>query len=696
MALAIATNTGALMAAASATSVNRDMETSMERLSTGKRINSAKDDAAGVAIASRLTSEIRGTNQAIRNAQNGQALINTAEGAHKEVENILQRMRELATQAANDTNDSTDRANLGAEMTQLTTEIDRIAAVTTWAGQSLLNGTGTTSSLASLHSSTADFSFQVGAGTSTKDSISVAIGALTAEALGIGGVSSAPVVTSSVTAAATSGAIAETNAGSVVTISGDFNNADTYTMEVNGLSKTITASNADQYEDNASGIAAQMRDAFEADITAAVTAINAGTPSANNLRMAGVSIAQTGGALTFTQANMDTSATVTTSPGLNTIATTDTSATTSTITITSVGTFAASDAYSVEINGESVSYTATAGDGFDNAALAGHAAGLAAAITNNADLKAAGYSATSSAGVITVSRTALDFESLSTTATGGAATLTAGGGDFYITAGASSSNTNTLTAASGAGTLTIANSTPAIGDVFTATINGKDISYTATSATAADQATGLAAAISADVDLTAQGYSATASGVVVQLARDDAGTFTVGGNIDSGDVFSMTIAGTTVTATISTADGYSDDVSGAASQVAQAIKDANISGLTVIDNGDGSFQLRRFGSVDITSATGATSAIEAIDAAIQTVNSQRANLGAVSNRMDNTVSNLTNVVINLEGGRGRIEDADFAAESTALSKAQILQQASTAMLAQANASKQSVLSLLQG
>jgi flagellin len=84
-------NTGALMAAASASSVNRDMETSMELLSTGKRINSAKDDAAGVAIASRLGSEIRGTNQAIRNAQDGQGLLNTAEGAHKEVEKVVSR-----------------------------------------------------------------------------------------------------------------------------------------------------------------------------------------------------------------------------------------------------------------------------------------------------------------------------------------------------------------------------------------------------------------------------------------------------------------------------------------------------------------------------------------------------------------------------------------------------------------------------
>jgi flagellin len=86
MALAIATNNAALRAAASASSVNRDMETSMARLSSGKRINSASDDAAGVAISSRLSAEIRGTDQAVRNSLDGQALIDTAEGAHKEIE----------------------------------------------------------------------------------------------------------------------------------------------------------------------------------------------------------------------------------------------------------------------------------------------------------------------------------------------------------------------------------------------------------------------------------------------------------------------------------------------------------------------------------------------------------------------------------------------------------------------------------
>jgi len=149
MVLAISTNTGALMASAAAASVNKDMETSMERLSTGKRINSASDDAAGVAIASRLSSEIRGTNMAIRNALDGQALIDTAEGAHSEVESIMQRMRELAVQATNGTNNADDRTNLNSEFTQLKAEINRIANTTTWAGQSLINAAS-------------EFTFQIG------------------------------------------------------------------------------------------------------------------------------------------------------------------------------------------------------------------------------------------------------------------------------------------------------------------------------------------------------------------------------------------------------------------------------------------------------------------------------------------------------------------------------------------------------
>ena len=102
------------------------------------------------------------------------------------------------------------------------------------------------------------------------------------------------------------------------------------------------------------------------------------------------------------------------------------------------------------------------------------------------------------------------------------------------------------------------------------------------------------------------------------------------------------------------------------------------------------------GSLTVASLSSAQSAITAIDTAIKTLNTQRSKLGSYANRLDHTVSNLTNISNNLQAGLGRIEDADFAAETTNLAKTQILQQASTAMLAQANASKQNVLSLLQG
>ena len=127
----------------------------------------------------------------------------------------------------------------------------------------------------------------------------------------------------------------------------------------------------------------------------------------------------------------------------------------------------------------------------------------------------------------------------------------------------------------------------------------------------------------------------------------------------------------------------------------QQHKEANISGVDVFDNGDGTVS---FGTtaVKITDAQSAKDSLAIIDAAIETVNSQRATLGGVSNRLDNTVTNLSNVNANLQSSLSRIQDADFATETSNLTKSQILSQAATAMLAQANASKQGVLSLLQG
>lgn len=171
MAFTIGTNIGPLWASVAIASHQRRAETAMARLSTGSRLMSAADDPAGIAIGSRLNSDIRGTGQAIRNALDGKSLISTAEGAHSEIENILQRMREVAVQAANDTNDAQDRTNLNEEMKALSNEIDRIDSATTWAGQNLMSANSSV------------FLFQVGTSISAKNSISLAIGSMSASAL---------------------------------------------------------------------------------------------------------------------------------------------------------------------------------------------------------------------------------------------------------------------------------------------------------------------------------------------------------------------------------------------------------------------------------------------------------------------------------------------------------------------------------
>ncbi|XOY57518.1 MAG: flagellin [Rhodobacterales bacterium] len=502
MALAIATNTGALMAAASASSVNRDMETSMERLSTGKRINSASDDAAGVAIASRLTSEIRGTNQAIRNAQDGQALINTAEGAHKEIENILQRMRELAVQAANDTNDSTDRTNLSAEMTQLTTEIDRIASVTTWAGQTLLDGSGGTGGNGA-------FAFQIGGATNAGDVLSITINAMDADTLGISAASTVDNVTDVVASAA---------------------------------------------------------------LTGGATLSLGGTDTARTLTVAGG--ITNGFVVPFVDNNVTTVATDDGSAEHLTIDQSDRTAVTLTLD-DAAGAFAAADTIAFDIGGTSFSVALADNDGLEATTVEGAAQQVLAAIQAKID------------------------------------------------------------------------------------------------------------------DGTIVGMSASRAAGVITLSKDNVG-----------ETLSFDVGGTDISITLSDTDQYADDENGVAEQMKDAIQakidDGTLSSSLTVSRALGVVTLEKGGSVALDSNVNASASLTLIDAAIETLNSQRASLGAVSNRLDNTVSNLTNVVINLEGGRGRIEDADFAAESTSLAKSQILQQASTAMLAQANASKQSVLSLLQG
>jgi len=161
----INTNVNSLVSQASLKKNDRLLSASMEQLSTGKRINSAKDDAAGLAITSRMTSQIRGLNQAVRNANDGISLLQTAEGTTIEMSNMLQRMRELAVQSTNDTNTADDRAYLDLEYQQLTKEIARTGATAEWNGMKILSnadvGVPNTGSAATATGRTV--AFQVGA-----------------------------------------------------------------------------------------------------------------------------------------------------------------------------------------------------------------------------------------------------------------------------------------------------------------------------------------------------------------------------------------------------------------------------------------------------------------------------------------------------------------------------------------------------
>ena len=623
MALAIATNNAALQAAASASSVNRDMETSMARLSTGKRINSARDDAAGVAIASRLSSEIRGTDQAIRNAMDGQALIDTAEGGHKEIENVLQRMREVAVQSANDTNDLSDRANLQAEIKALVTEIDRIASVTTWAGQTMMSDIGS------------KFTFQVGTATGDKNQIGIDIKAMSKTALGISG-------------GAASGTI-----NPISSAVGLFDDANTGMLSLNSQS-------------------------FATPVSALIENTNVQITPVKTTKLTADALAGT------------TNTAVSAAGGL-----------THTVKATAQTNAAASAASTVTIDGIAFSTTAKIAGGGTAGTTAGNFAATAAEINNQLMLQINSSEEMQKRGISAAIH--------STPANGIALSFS----DVYT-------NTNRVdNAASYAakinndptflakGILAVAQTDAAVlGSNGTDNNKGYAQSLVFTGSSGSTHST------------LATSASAHLAGARFEVVGTDANgiamsEMVIGGQSNTAKTVQAFLTVTKITQ-IGTTDAKSlvsigteallnnDGTTNIAADL-DAVKSATLTASGTIQFGQLSANTMvnarvelLHGADDMSTAAKARHAVTVLDGAIKSVNTQRSNLGAVSNRLSHTVSNLTNISSNLSAAKGGIEDADFALETTALAKNQILQQASTAMLAQANAAKQNVLSLLQG
>lgn len=616
MAQIINTNIASLNAQRNLNRSQSQLNISLQRLSSGLRINSAKDDAAGLAISERFTTQIRGLNQAARNANDGISLAQTAEGALGEAGNALQRIRELAIQSANSTNSVSDRAALNAEAQQLLSEIQRNAQTTSFNGQKILDGSFSTAQ------------FQVGA--EANQTITFGITGATTDLLG---------------------AYQSTGTQAVNTTTFDGTAAS---FSINGVAVAVSAATS------AAGVTA-------GSAAAKATAINSIT-------------SQTG--VTATASNTVTGVAPIAGKGLNN--------------------------GDLVINGVAVGSIAAA----STAAVQGQNAATAInAVSNQTGVTA---SRNASTGVLTLS--AADGRDITISA-GNAGTAqivtdiyNAVGLDAASEADPTGNNTstiqlvNTFDTSAPAATSTTEGDTVVLDGVtyeFTENATASDSSYYAVTVsdgdTAIQVATALAGAINTARAAGATTYSAASGGTdTVTLTNALLGDETL--SFDESGISGGTgaLVQTIDTATGTDAAGTTAVVNGG-SLTLSSDKNFTFSGtgLAAAGLGSASTALSQLGSVDISTVDGANSSISVIDGALAQISTIRADLGAIQNRFESTVANLSATSENLSNARSRVQDADFASETAALTRSQILQQAGVAILAQANALPQLVLSLLQ-
>ena len=646
MALNIATDTAFLLASKSSDRNTVTLNQSMERLTSGLRINSASDDAAGVAVATRINSDVQGMRMAIRNATDGQSMINTAEGAMVEITNILQRMRELAIQAANGTNSPTDRDMIQLEIDQLTMEVDRIAQSTQWAGQSIFNGARGANELATSHTEAYTTNFQIGSTPNDGDNITVNFYAITSEALDIEGTGTVPTIATTY-ATGGSGAVAINPTDGKVTLSGAFAANDKITMTINGQSIQTTLKDTDIIDTGAIAVNGS-------------SALSAGEYYITSM-----------GTTDFTTSNSGISASVT-SPiadsndganGLGSIITV--SANTTSLTGTGRVKAIKTDADIADaavgkqfkvVNSEPVFYDASL-----TASLV--ADGGTTSLTQDKT-----YLVTE--GKLTLSGTS--YTAGQTIKPGSTASYTATGATAFVELAVTTNTGNVTSPADG--------KIDTIADTKTMTVTaGK--SYLITKGS-----------MSYDGTVYSAGSAFTAvTGKTTATATAASEVFKTTIDFGAGEVIEKA-AGLYIGPSAKLVE-Y-DSPAAAAQQIVAKLQAEGITGLNLTDNIDGTFDIVLGGNLSVASATDSHKAINSIDLAMQMVSADRAMFGALSNRFDMSISNLSNVAANSEMSLGRLQDADFAAETSRMTTSRILEQASIAMMAQANAAKQNVLQLL--
>jgi len=628
MALTVNTNVASLNTQRNLNASSKGLDTSLQRLSTGFRINSAKDDAAGLQISNRLTSQVNGLNVATRNANDGISLAQTAEGALQQSTSILQRIRDLALQSANGSNGASERAALQGEVSQLQQELGRVAQTTSFAGRKILDG------------SFGAQNFQVGA--NAYESISVAIGSAATDRIGMQRYDSS----GAAVVGGTLGFVDLTAPGG--------------TAGYGGASGTIVGKLGTADFVYSAGGTASVPGTVSSSV--AGTSLIAAIPTAGGT-VSGLQVSVNGAGFvdipTFTLSAFDPGASMFAAinnavGAMNAVG----SPTTTTLTVGNDGAiqFQVAPGFSANtistLTGLSLSQLGTPGTG-----AAGSTASSARDVAQSIN------AVSDTTGVTAMAYTSAELSGL----TAGAVSFT-----LYGSNNASQADGVRISA-----NLSDASNPSALIDAI-----NKETGKTGIAASLGD---------SGKIKLVSE------RGDAIMLASFRNGDNTTAGTLEGFEFDDREGDGL---ASLGQASINGDGTGGGRVDGIVRYESAGTFRIINVDtdlsqrSGSEFSLLDDVAAIDISTAGGAQSALGVLDGAISNLDSQRAQLGAVQNRLENTISNLQNIGENASAARSRIRDTDFAAETSELTKNQILQQAGTAILAQANQLPQAVLSLL--
>jgi flagellin len=586
----INSNTSALYAVNASRKTDRDMETSMQRLSTGLRITNAGDDASGAAISDRMTANIKGIEQSIRNAGDVISMAQVSEGALGEASSTLQRIRELAIQSASDVMSATERNYIQTEVSQLLAEFDRVTKDTTFNEINVLDG------------SFASRTFQIGI--KKGEAASVSVGSMRIDQLGAyqqsTDVDSTDFDASTGAKLVASASVVNHVEADTVTISGQLGSANV----------TITAG------ETAKEIATNINNVFEntgVDASASTQLKFEGLASSGNTGVVSVSFDLYG----------SNSTAVTISSSVNLGATTGASNFT-------------------ELRDSINAYTAQTGV---EAVLATDFSYLYLTQPEGYDIKIAD----------------IDF-------------------DMETSTSLSLATTCDADSAAGQTTLSVASTTGvSVGDLVT----GVGIKP---GTTVASISAGVSVTLSQNIETAIANTSAIAFGAdrvfKVTGMSEDLATAGYQADLFDKDHISGVHDSVVVTGQITMASSKQFTVNG---DITKGLFTTN----------PGAATLNKLSGISVLTRQKSTDTLVVLDKAMDRINLERAKLGAIMSRMEKAVDNLSNVAMNTTASKGRIVDADFALESANLTRAQILQQSATAMIAQASKSMQTVLELLR-